>query len=130
MDDEKLARDIKTKIETELGSNDKPLIDVSADVGLGQEILPYLEKVLIEYRWILFLETPNSQTDTIHVFNGQQIKVDDLDRQNNDDKPRIIPMLSNIKRRQLKRSWVRLLNPSYATEDGIKTFVKMIRGVR
>ncbi|XP_052264283.1 uncharacterized protein LOC127867271 isoform X2 [Dreissena polymorpha] len=129
-DDENIARTIKEKIERELGSNDKQLVDVSADVGLGEGKLSYIENVLITYRWILFLETPHSQTDSIHLQNGETVKVDNLYAQNNDDKPRFIPMLSNIKQRELKRSWLKALIPLHDSEHDIKNFVKTIRGVQ
>ncbi|KAH3866350.1 hypothetical protein DPMN_029412 [Dreissena polymorpha] len=45
-DDENIAREIKMKIERELGSHDKQLIEVSADVGLGNR---YHQQVEYKY---------------------------------------------------------------------------------
>ncbi|XP_052264278.1 uncharacterized protein LOC127867269 isoform X3 [Dreissena polymorpha] len=129
-DDAVLAREVKDKIDGVCGVNIRPLVDVFADVGFNHGQLSCLDQMMNEYRCVIFVITPNFKLDKIHLYQGETTLVMDLMDLRHDQQHRFVPLLCNIKRKDLKVGWLSTLIPLYYTDSGMQQVKRLIENIR
>ncbi|KAH3699206.1 uncharacterized protein LOC127860114 isoform X2 [Dreissena polymorpha] len=127
--DRDLANEIMNTIVNECVF--KIFIDVYANFATGKSKMDIIDNIMITYRWVLFLVTPDYKLNGFHNFQGGAVLIKELE-ENGNPHGRFVPLITGgIKRKDIIPAWLKSLQPIYFPDEKfIETIVKLVKQFR
>ncbi|XP_052253506.1 uncharacterized protein LOC127859924 isoform X4 [Dreissena polymorpha] len=105
-----IAHQICEKIKTDLKSDLNVTIEMYEDFAIGRSLLGSIDDIYNQFRWVLFLITPEYVHHGLQNFQGE-ILLTNLIEENGNKDGRFVPLFYNVEKKDISRKWLNSIGP-------------------